>query len=71
MAVRLGPKEVLTAKDKSEEVFSDQGEPEGGPGGQEKVLREFKRTQRGPNEAQGKVQVNIGGLKDFKEVLDP
>ena len=55
MAVRIGPKEVLTAKDESGEVFSDQDAFEGGPGGQEKVLREFKRTQGGPNEAQRRV----------------
>ena len=64
MAVGIGPEEVPTAKDKSEEVFSDQGEPEGGPGGQEKVLREFKRTQGGPNEAQRRVRVNLGGPRN-------
>ena len=33
LAVRMGPKEVLTAKDESGEVFSDQVASKGGPGG--------------------------------------
>ena len=51
--------------------LGDQDESEGGLGGQENVLREFKRTQRSPNEAQRRVRVNIGvqGTKYKRMVL--